>query len=87
MTPGLPQAARHYSERVGRVMNYGDGLYGGIFVTSMYGAAFFESDPPNDCGGRACERCPRRAATRRSSADVLDVVADSIPTTGGARGA
>jgi len=45
MTPGLPQAARHYSERVGRVMNYGDGLYGGIFVTSMYGAAFFESDP------------------------------------------
>jgi hypothetical protein len=45
MTPGLPQAARRYSERVGRVMNYGDGLYGGIFVTSMYGAAFFESDP------------------------------------------
>jgi hypothetical protein len=45
MTPGLPQAARKYCERVGRVMNYGDGLYGGIFVTSMYGAAFFESDP------------------------------------------
>jgi len=30
---------------VGSVMNSGDGLYGGLFVTSMYSAAFFESDP------------------------------------------
>jgi len=26
-------------------MNYGDGLYGGMFVSGMYAAAFFESDP------------------------------------------
>jgi hypothetical protein len=45
MTPGLPADATHYAERVGRVMNYGDGLYGGLFVTSMYAAAFFEHDP------------------------------------------
>jgi hypothetical protein len=45
MTPGLPADATKYAERVGRVMNYGDGLYGGVFVTSMYAAAFFERDP------------------------------------------
>ncbi len=45
MTPGLPQEANKYAERVGRVMNYGDGLYGGIFFGGMYAAAFFENDP------------------------------------------
>jgi hypothetical protein len=44
MTPGLPQVANKYAGRVGRVMNYGDGLYGGMFFGSMYSAAFFESD-------------------------------------------
>ena len=45
MTPGLPQEANKYADRVGRVMNYGDGLYGGVFVSGMYAAAFFETDP------------------------------------------
>jgi hypothetical protein len=45
MAPGLPREANKYAERVGRVMNYGDGLYGGMFVSGMYAAAFFESDP------------------------------------------
>jgi hypothetical protein len=45
MTPGLPQASNHYADRVGRVMNYGDGLYGGMLFGAMYAAAFFETDP------------------------------------------
>ena len=45
MTPGMPQAANSIAWRAGRVMNYGDGLYGGMFVGCMYAAAFFESDP------------------------------------------
>jgi hypothetical protein len=45
MTPGLPRAARDFCLRVGRVMNSGDGLYGGLFITSMYADAFFETDP------------------------------------------
>ncbi len=44
MCPGLPQEANKYCDRVGRVMNYGDGLYGGMFFGGMYAAAFFESD-------------------------------------------
>ena len=45
MCPGLPQAANSIAERVGRVMNHGDGLYGGMFIAGMYSAAFFEPDP------------------------------------------
>jgi hypothetical protein len=45
MCPGLPQASNHYADRVGRVMNYGDGLYGGMFFGAMYAAAFFDTDP------------------------------------------
>ncbi len=44
MTPGLPQAANELCYRAGRVMNHGDGIYGGMFVSGMYAAAFFDSD-------------------------------------------
>jgi hypothetical protein len=45
MTPGLPRESNKYADRVGRVMNYGDGLYGGLLFGAMYSAAFFEDDP------------------------------------------
>ena len=32
MCPGLPRASNQFCDRVGRVMNYGDGVYGGMFV-------------------------------------------------------
>jgi hypothetical protein len=44
MSPGLPRESNKYCLRVGRVMNHGDGLYGGMFVSGMYTAAFFETD-------------------------------------------
>jgi ADP-ribosylglycohydrolase len=45
MAPGLPQSCNLIAERAGKVMNYGDGIYGGMFVSGMYAAAFFEKDP------------------------------------------
>ena len=41
----MPRASNDIAWRAGRVMNYGDGIYGGMFVSCMYSAAFFESDP------------------------------------------
>ncbi len=35
-----PEVAKELSWRVGHVMNYGDGVYGGVFVSTMYAAAF-----------------------------------------------
>lgn len=45
MAPGLPRAANEICLRAGRVMNSGDGILGGMFISGMYAAAFFESDP------------------------------------------
>ncbi|MDO8684083.1 MAG: ADP-ribosylglycohydrolase family protein [Armatimonadota bacterium] len=45
VAPGLPNTAIAMGEKFGRLMNYGDGLYGGQFVGGMYAAAFFENDP------------------------------------------
>jgi hypothetical protein len=45
IAPGMPNVAIQLGEKFGRLMNYGDGLYGGQFVGGMYAEAFFESDP------------------------------------------
>jgi hypothetical protein len=45
MSPGLPVASNELSFRAGRVINHADGIYGGMFISAMYGAAFFEEDP------------------------------------------
>jgi len=44
MAPGLLRASNDLCYRAGRVMNYGDGIYGGMFVSGMYAAAYFEDD-------------------------------------------
>ena len=44
MNPGLPQNVVDISGKIGHIMNYGDGVYGGIFVGSLYSTAYFEND-------------------------------------------
>jgi len=44
ISPGMPNVAIELGETFGRIMNYGDGLYGGNFVAGMYAEAFFETD-------------------------------------------
>jgi len=44
IAPGLPNFVIQLGEKFGRLMNYGDGLYGGQFVGGMYAEAFFEND-------------------------------------------
>ncbi|HSD25960.1 MAG TPA: ADP-ribosylglycohydrolase family protein, partial [Vicinamibacteria bacterium] len=70
MTPGLPREANKYADRVGRVMNWGDGLYGGMFFGGMYAAAFFESDPRRVVE-QGLRSIPAASAYARVIADVL----------------
>jgi len=44
IAPGLANVVIELGEKFGRLMNYGDGLYGGQFVGAMYAEAFFEND-------------------------------------------
>lgn len=44
MAPGMVDAACHYSDGIGHIMNYGDGWYGGVYVAAMYSLAFVYDD-------------------------------------------
>ena len=44
MSPGMPNAASEISDRIGHIMNYGDGWYGGVYVGAMYTLAFISDD-------------------------------------------
>jgi hypothetical protein len=44
MCPGMPNTASGIAEKIGHIMNYGDGVYGGIFVSALYSEAFFDTD-------------------------------------------
>ena len=44
ISPGLPNAVIKLGEKFGRLMNYGDGVYGGQFMGGMYAEAFFTDD-------------------------------------------
>ncbi len=46
MCPGMPQTANQLADKIGHIMNYGDGVYGGAFVAALYAEAFFENDIP-----------------------------------------
>jgi hypothetical protein len=40
MSPGMPNTASAISDKIGHIMNYGDGWYGGVYVGAMYSLAF-----------------------------------------------
>jgi hypothetical protein len=44
MSPGMPNAASQISDKIGHIMNYGDGWYGGVYMGAMYTLAFVSSD-------------------------------------------
>ena len=70
MAPALPQEATAIALRAGRVMNYGDGIYGGVFVSCMYSEAFFNKDPRKVVeAGLAC--LPSESPYAKTIADVL----------------
>jgi hypothetical protein len=46
MSPGMPNTASAISDKIGHIMNYGDGWYGGIYIGAMYSLAFVSKDIP-----------------------------------------
>jgi hypothetical protein len=44
MNPGMVNSSSEVCDRVGHIMNYGDGWYGGVYVAAMYSLAFYSDD-------------------------------------------
>jgi len=71
ISPGLPNQAITLGETFGRLMNYGDGLYGGQFMSCLYSEAFFETNPEKLVeAGLAC--IPAKSQYAEAVSDVLN---------------
>lgn len=44
MSPGMVNTSAAISDKIGHIMNYGDGWYGGVYVAAMYSLAFVSDD-------------------------------------------
>lgn len=44
MCPGMVNTSSEISDKIGHIMNYGDGWYGGVYVGAMYSLAFVSDD-------------------------------------------
>jgi len=71
ISPGLPQESNRWCDKVGHIMNYGDGVYGGMFVAGMYTIAFFETDVQKIVSwGLRC--IPKESRYAKVIRDVMD---------------
>ncbi len=70
MSPAMPNVASDISDKIGHIMNYGDGWYGGIFVGAMYSLAFVYQDIPQIVG-EALKAVPAQSEFYQCIHDVI----------------
>ena len=70
--PAMPQTANRFADKIGHIMNYGDGVYGGMFVAALYTQAFFEDDIPTIVE-QALRSIPAESDYARAIQHVIDL--------------
>ncbi|HPC15895.1 MAG TPA: ADP-ribosylglycohydrolase family protein [Candidatus Hydrogenedentes bacterium] len=72
LCPGMPQESNRLGNIFGHIMNYGDGVYGGLFVAGMYTEAYFEDNDVEKVvrAGLAC--IPAESLYYKCIADVIE---------------
>nr|WP_082774014.1 ADP-ribosylglycohydrolase family protein [Hymenobacter sp. PAMC 26628] len=70
MSPGMPNAASAISDKVGHIMNYGDGWYGGVYLGALYSLAFTSSDIPY-LVREALKTIPKQSNYHQCISDVI----------------
>lgn len=70
MTPGMPNTASQISDRIGHLITYGDGWYGGVYVGAMYSLAFV-SDNIEFIVTEALKTIPQESKFHQCIADVI----------------
>ena len=71
MSPGMPNAASALSDRIGHIMCYGDGWYGGVYVGALYALAFV-NDNIEKVVTEAVKTIPEGSRFRRCMDDVIN---------------
>ena len=70
MAPGMPNASTEISDKIGHIMNYGDGWYGGVYVGAMYSMAFI-SDNVNTIVTEALKTIPEQSLFHQCISDII----------------
>lgn len=70
MSPGMVNTASEICDKVGHIMNYGDGWYGGVYVAAMYSLAFV-TDDINEIVNEALKAIPAESNFYKCVADVI----------------
>lgn len=70
MSPGMPNTASEISDKIGHIMNYGDGWYGGVYMGAMYSLAYVSKDV-NYVVTEALKTIPQQSDFYRCMADVI----------------
>lgn len=71
MAPAMPNSASEISDKVGHIMNYGDGWYGGVYMGAMYSVAF-ASDDVEFIVTEALKAIPAESKFYRCMSDVIE---------------
>lgn len=70
MCPGMINTANIFSDRIGHIMNYGDGWYGGAFMAALYATAFV-SDDLDFIISQGLETIPENSSFYKAISDVV----------------
>ncbi|MGN6299002.1 MAG: ADP-ribosylglycohydrolase family protein [Ginsengibacter sp.] len=70
MSPGMPNVASNISDKIGHIMNYGDGWYGGVYMGAMYTLAFVSKDIKHIVK-EALKTIPKQSDFNKCISDVI----------------
>jgi ADP-ribosylglycohydrolase len=70
MAPGMTNTASEFCDRIGHIMNYGDGWYGGVFMSAMYSLAYTSNDLEYVIN-EALTTIPEQSMFHKTIADVI----------------
>jgi ADP-ribosylglycohydrolase len=70
MSPGMVNTSTEICDKVGHIMNYGDGWYGGVYVAAMYSLAFVSNDV-NYIVTEALKSIPQESEFYKCMSDVI----------------
>jgi hypothetical protein len=70
MSPGMPNSSNEICDKIGHIMNSGDGWYGGVYVAAMYTQAFFSNDV-EFIVAEGLKAIPENTAFRNCISDVI----------------
>jgi hypothetical protein len=69
--PGLPHESNRLGRLFGSIMNFGDGVYGGLFVSGMYAAAYFENSDVEKVIAEGLACIPEDSQYHKCISDVI----------------